>query len=140
MPTQASLDSDQDAACSDEILIVDDDVKLLEMLDFVLTQRHFRTRSANSGTNAIALYEKHREAIKLVMLDLRMPDVDGLATLSALQKLDPAVRAVFLTGERGRDTEAQLLAQGALHVLHKPILDYSAMIAVLKKAMKPQAG
>src|SRR4051812_28415565 len=96
--TQAMLEDNETAACPKEILIVDDDVQLLEMLDFVLTLQHFKIRSANSGTNAVALYEKHRDVIKLVLLDLRMPGVDGVATLSSLQKLDPAVRVVFMTG------------------------------------------
>src|SRR5262249_1292573 len=55
----------------------------------------FRVRLPASGPEALDLFEAHRHDIDLVLLDVRMPQLDGPATLAALSQLDPDVRCVF---------------------------------------------
>jgi CheY-like chemotaxis protein len=56
----------------------------------------------------------------VVLLDVRMPELDGPGTLAALQTLDPQVRCCFMSGYLGGYTEERLLSLGAAAVLPKP--------------------
>ena len=55
--------------------------------------------TASNGKEALELYEKHREGIRLVILDLIMPGMDGRECLQALRKMDPKVRVLIATGQ-----------------------------------------
>jgi DNA-binding NtrC family response regulator len=105
------------------ILIVDDEVALGKMLCLIFRREGFQVHYAIDGSQAIDLYRRHRVAIDLVLMDVRMPGQDGVQTLAALQELDPDVRCCFMSGETGRHTIPELLAKGAIDVLLKPFCD-----------------
>lgn len=102
------------------ILVVDDEPLIRELLRLVLQQRGFRVLLAADGREALALYQAERSTIALVLLDVRMPGLDGPQTLDALRQVNLAVRACFLTGHAGDYTEEELLQRGALRVFAKP--------------------
>lgn len=58
----------------------------------------------------------------MVLLDVRMPGLDGLETLDALRKRDPEVRACFMSGDTGSYEPDELVQRGAAHVIAKPFL------------------
>jgi DNA-binding response OmpR family regulator len=66
------------------------------------------------------LYEWHREEIAVILLDMRMPGMDGPRTLTALRQLSPTVRCCFMTGNPAPYTEEALLQMGAVRVFRKP--------------------
>jgi DNA-binding response OmpR family regulator len=102
------------------ILIVDDDPLLRMLLNLGLRHHGFRVWQAGGGREAVAVYRQYGSLIDLVLLDLRMPDLDGPHTMAALQEVAQAVRVCFLCecGE-GEDPEG-LVALGAVGVLTKP--------------------
>jgi CheY-like chemotaxis protein len=102
------------------ILIVDDLGLILSLLKLELEPRGFRVWLGMDGRDAIDLYRKHAPQIDVVLLDVRMPGLDGLQTLAALQEIDPDVLACFMTGDSGTYTETELLARGADQVFVKP--------------------
>src|SRR5207248_1562218 len=102
------------------VLIVDDESAVRTVLEVALRRTGFAAWQAATGREALELYARQREAIDLVLLDVRMPDWDGPQTLAALRRLDPDVRCCFLTGDAGTYTEGELLALGAIMVLDKP--------------------
>ena len=71
---------------------------------------------------AIDLYREHGEHIALVLLDVRMPGLDGPKTLEALRKLNPEVPACFMTDNTGDYEPQELLQRGATYVITKPFL------------------
>jgi CheY-like chemotaxis protein len=66
------------------------------------------------------LYQNHPGVIRTVLLDIRMPGLDGPATLEALRTLDPQVCCYFLSGDFGGYDTEELLQRGARGVLRKP--------------------
>jgi len=102
------------------ILIVDDEPSVLDFLERGLRLNGFTIWPAKTGKEAVEIYRNHRESIAAVLMDVRMPDLDGPATLAALRSIDPEVRCCFMSGGIGRYTQEDLLACGAVHVLGKP--------------------
>ena len=102
------------------VLVVDDDAAVRQMLELGLQCQGFRVRLAGSGAEAVQLYRTHRGDINLVLLDVRMPELDGPATLHELGRIDPGIRCAFMSGDTGEYSEADLLGRGALCLLTKP--------------------
>jgi CheY-like chemotaxis protein len=102
------------------ILVADDMALILTLLKFELESRGLAVWLAVDGDDAVDLYRRHRDDIDLVLLDVHMPGLDGPHTLEALQRLDPAVVACFMSGNLGTHTEEELLDRGAARVFSKP--------------------
>jgi two-component system, cell cycle sensor histidine kinase and response regulator CckA len=80
------------------ILVVDDEVNICEIVRNTLENHNYRVLTATSGIDAIALYAEHRQVIRLVLLDWVMPVMDGALTRLALQRLDPQIQILAMTG------------------------------------------
>lgn len=102
------------------ILIVDDEPSVLGFLQKGLRLNGFTIWPAKTGKEAIEIYRNHRESIAAVLMDVRMPDLDGPATLAALRSISPDVRCCLMSGGIGNYSQEDLLASGAVHVLGKP--------------------
>lgn len=102
------------------ILVVDDDAAVRFLLDIGLRQYGFTVLQAADGREALQVYQQERAAIDLVLLDIRMPGLDGPQTLDALIRLNPQVRCCFMTGHAGSYSHAELLKLGAERVFAKP--------------------
>jgi CheY-like chemotaxis protein len=85
-----------------------------------LQYRGFMVWLAADGVEAQGVYRAHREEIAVVLLDVRMPGLDGPQTLAALREIDPAVCCCFMTGNMGLYLPEELLALGAAAVFPKP--------------------
>lgn len=102
------------------ILIVDDDPLLLNMLQAVLARQGFRVWSCGSGEEALRTYRKYQAELAVVLLDVCMPGLDGPTTLAELRRLNPGVRACFMSGHTGAYSVEDLLGLGALRFYDKP--------------------
>ena len=102
------------------VLVVDDEPPLRAMLQLSLERDGFDVYLASDGRDAIELYEKHRDNIAVVLLDVRMPGLDGLQTLDALLKLNPKVQVCLMTGGTGADELETLRQRGAAYAIAKP--------------------
>ena len=102
------------------ILVVDDEEVVRRVLSISLPQQGFALWLAADGQEALEVYQRHREAIDVVLLDVRMPRLDGPHTLAALQRLNPQIRCCFMSGDPGAYSEAELHNLGAVVVFPKP--------------------
>jgi CheY-like chemotaxis protein len=123
-----------------EVLVVDDEPLLLQMLGLALPCHGFAVHKAGGGRQALDLYRQHRESIRVVLLDVRMPGLDGPQTLAALREIDPGVRCVFMTGYAADSLADELLALGAEQVVEKPFRDLAALAATLREVASRRAG
>ena len=102
------------------VLVVDDDPMLLNLLRTVLTRQGFRVWSCLGGEEALTAYRRHQPDIAVVLLDVCMPGLDGPATLAELRRIDPGVRACFMSGHTGAYSPDELLGLGAMRFYDKP--------------------
>jgi two-component system, cell cycle sensor histidine kinase and response regulator CckA len=102
------------------ILVVDDESAVRLTTQQVLESYGYRVLTAEDGAEAVTLYEKHRDEIAIVLTDMMMPVMDGLATIQALQKINPTVTIIAASGLAAYDMVAKAASLGIQHFLHKP--------------------
>lgn len=118
------------------VLVVDDEPAVRGLLEAALRAFGWTVWVAGDGPAAVALYEEHRAAIDVVLLDVRMPGLDGPDTLTALRGLDADVRAVFMTGDPRPYTLDDLRRRGTARILDKPF-NLAALSDALREAAVP---
>jgi len=116
----ASIRNKRPQEASPGILIVDDDESIRNLLQVALERQGFQVWLAADGFEAVGVFQSYRTRINLVLLDVRMPVLDGPACLTALREIDPEVRCCFMTGHAGHYTERELEERGAAAVFPKP--------------------
>jgi CheY-like chemotaxis protein len=102
------------------ILVVDDDPLIRALFATCLPGQGFRLWLAGSGAEAVEWYREHGSDCDVVLLDVRMPGLDGPHTLARLRQVDPTVRCCFMSGDPGDYTDEDLFALGALDIVAKP--------------------
>ncbi|MEG4121642.1 PAS domain S-box protein [Microcoleus sp. N9_B4] len=80
------------------ILIVDDEASIREITQTSLENYNYRTILASDGLEAIAVYREHQQAISVVVMDMMMPNLDGVSAMRALQKINPRVNIIATSG------------------------------------------
>ena len=102
------------------VLIVDDEPNITELASRILAETNYVVIAASNGKDALGLYEKHHEAIRLVILDLIMPGIDGKHCLQELRNMDPNVRVLIASGENRQGMAEELKDSGAKDFIGKP--------------------
>jgi CheY-like chemotaxis protein len=102
------------------ILLVDDEPDFLEITSHLLNRGNYSVITAIHGKDALELYEKHREDIRLVILDMLMPGMGGKQCLEALQDIDPNVRVLVASGHTTPGMVGELEQAGAKGFIRKP--------------------
>jgi CheY-like chemotaxis protein len=102
------------------ILVVDDEAAIREALVETLQDYGYRAYTAEDGSDALALYFQRRDEIKLVLTDLSMGGMDGIALIRALRKVDPTVRAIVSSGHLQQEQIITLESLGVKRFLDKP--------------------
>ena len=110
------------------ILIVDDEDDLLETLHLLLTRAELDVTTAASGQAAVAALRRQR--FDLVVTDLRMPGMDGAATITALRAIDPTLPVIVATGCGTDEALAECRDRGARAFIKKPfhLDDFVALV------------
>jgi CheY-like chemotaxis protein len=92
------------------LLIVDDEESILQVAKAILENHGYRVLTAADATEALAIFALRMNEIDLVLTDLAMPFMDGVALIRTLQKMKPDVRLVASTGRGGQDERADEIA------------------------------
>jgi DNA-binding NtrC family response regulator len=98
-------------------LVIDDDASLREVLAFALEDLF---EVCTAATGAEGLTRLQNDPIPLVLLDLHLPDLDGVEVLQRITALDPHIAVVILTGDPDSPLVTQAMQQGAVDLLIKP--------------------
>ncbi len=103
------------------VLIVDDEVTFTEALAKRLGKRGFRVATATSGQQALEVLEEGGATrTDVVILDVKMPGMDGLETLAAIKERHPLVEVIMLTGHATVESAIEGMKRGAFDYLMKP--------------------
>ena len=100
------------------ILPVDDEVVFTDNMSKLLTNRSYRVTAVNSGDSAI--HELEEKDFDVVVLDLKMPGMDGITTLKEIKKLGLFTQTLILTGHGAIDSALEAIKLGAYDYLTKP--------------------
>lgn len=100
------------------VLIAEDAAHVRRLCAMVLTQGGYEVLQAETGREALRLYQAHRP--DLVLLDIDMPELDGLATLREIKRLDPEAAVAMVTGLRGQASVREAIEAGARSYIVKP--------------------
>lgn len=99
------------------ILVIDDDKLICILLRQVLGHHGHEVLTTTSGKHGVELFQKHRP--NATVLDLRLPDLDGIDVLKALRIVDPTASIIILTGAPSDDLLAKARALGVTDVFYK---------------------
>jgi len=102
-----------------KVLLVDDEVDFLKTLAERLEARGLRVSTAASGETAVA--NADTEEYDLIVLDLSMPGIDGLETLSRIKARQPNAEIIILTGQGSIKTSIEAMKLGAEDFIQKPV-------------------
>ena len=81
---------------AEKLLIVDDEPDMCWALEHILEKNGFLTKKALSGGEALSLIESER--FRLIFLDAKLPDIDGLELARQIRKIDPDIRIIIVSG------------------------------------------
>ena len=116
-----------------KILIVDDDKMMLESFREVLRSNGFNTMEALSGQIAIELF--HQCTPDVVILDLNMPDMDGIETMQRLREITPGIPIIILTGYGDIPTAVEAMKCGANNFVQKSG-DFDDLMTVIENIIE----
>lgn len=100
------------------ILIVDDDEVMQETLSDVLRKRGYEIFTVGSGNGALPMIEKN--VIDLILLDMRLPDIDGLEVLKKIKEFDNEILVIMMTAYSDVQTAVSAMKSGAYDYINKP--------------------
>jgi two-component system response regulator HydG len=101
-----------------QILVVDDDKTMRDACHQILTRQGFQVEEAPSARQGLGLLE--RSSFDVILLDLVMPDLDGLETLKKIKSVDNDCEVIIITGYGSIPTAVEAMKAGAFHFLSKP--------------------
>jgi DNA-binding NtrC family response regulator len=114
------------------VLLVDDEIEFVETFSERLVLRNLAISKAFSGEEALQVLETNR-TIELVILDVKMPGMDGIETLAEIKKKFPLMEVIMLSGHADVESAIDGMKQGAFDYLMKPC-DIDQIIATLTEA------
>src|SRR5229473_1928457 len=118
----------------DRILVVDDEETIREIVSSMLAGAHFQTRQAASGVEAMSLLDSGEE-FDLVLSDLMMAEMDGIALLERAKEKYPDVPVVMVTAVHDIQVALQALRNGAYDYLLKPF-EREQLLATVRRALE----
>lgn len=124
-----ALNTDQDA----RILVVDDDKEVADTLVEYLVKLGYTATAAYGGREGLARFEQGD--FQLVMLDLKMPDMDGMEVLPAIKTIDSRAVVLMITGFGTIETAVAAIKAGAYDFIQKPV-DMKALEVIVSRALE----
>ncbi|MBM4235034.1 MAG: sigma-54-dependent Fis family transcriptional regulator [Firmicutes bacterium] len=114
-------------------LIVDDEQEVCNFFSYLLKQKGYRVITANSGTEAMEIIAENH--FNTALVDLKLPDANGLDILKAIKGRQPDCEVIIITGYSTVKSAVEAIQLGALDYVEKPFVDINEMEALLDKSL-----
>lgn len=118
---------------AEKILIVDDEPTIQSSLEMILEEEGYRV--SISGTGRDALDKVGKESFDLILLDYKLPDIDGLEVAQTIRRAHPDILVVFMTGYASLETALTVMKMGAVDFLQKPI-NHESLLSAVKRSLQ----
>jgi DNA-binding NtrC family response regulator len=118
-----------------KVLLVDDEVEFVETFSERLKMRNIEILSAFSGKEALQILETNQDT-EVVILDVKMPEMDGIETLAEIKKRYPLTEVIMLSGHADVESAIEGMKHGAFDYLMKPCEMDNIMAKVTEAAEK----
>ena len=115
----------------EKVLLVDDEKDFIEALGERMENRGMNVSTTTSAKNALKKMEE--EAYDAIVLDLQMPEMDGIEALKAIKKKNPDMQVILLTGHATVEKGIEAMKLGAMDLIEKPA-DIETIAEKIKKA------
>ncbi|MBI9085105.1 MAG: response regulator [Desulfobacterales bacterium] len=112
------------------VLLIEDEDLLRSSTKIILEHGGYDVYAAASGAEGIGIYQKHRDEINVVLLDMIMPEMNGVEVFGALCQIDPRVKVVMTSGF----TQKASIPEGVKNFIKKPF-SYNDLLASIQKAL-----
>lgn len=119
-----------------KILVVDDEKVVRDLFKRVLGKEGYEVVTAENGNKA--LKKTKEDSFNLVITDIRMPGMDGVQLLKKIEKLDPDVEGMIITGYASVESAVEALRDGASEYITKPFDDISEVVRAVKRLLERQ--
>lgn len=116
-----------------KLLLVDDETAFLDAMARRLEKRDFEVFTAPAGMDALDVLSQNGEKIEVVILDVKMPGMDGIETLVEIKRKYPLIEVVMLTGHATVSSAIDGMKQGAFDYLMKPC-DMAVLVEKVNEA------
>jgi DNA-binding response OmpR family regulator len=115
------------------ILVIEDQEDLAALYESALTREGYRVSKAYTGEEGVAAFQD--EGADAVLLDMTLPEMNGVKTLQQIRALDANVPVVVATGETSEETRQQCARLGVHEYLTKPV-EHTRLAAALRRALE----
>ena len=105
---------------TEAVLFVDDEEMIIEVASEVLENLGYNVLTARSGKEACEIYEKNKEQIDIVLLDMIMPDISGSDTYDSLKEIDPDIKVLLSSGYSINGQATEIMDRGCNGFIQKP--------------------
>jgi PAS domain S-box-containing protein len=112
------------------VLVADDEQSILKLAKHILETHGYRVLAAGDGLEALAIFSRHRPAIRAVIIDLMMPNLDGPTAIKALRSHDPGLPILAVSGTSPNDNPQSGNPCGDVSFLLKPFTVRSLLEAI----------
>ncbi|MFH1593342.1 MAG: response regulator [Candidatus Omnitrophota bacterium] len=121
-----------------KILVVDDEIDICDFVKMFFEQRKFQVFTALSGGDALRIVRKEKPGI--ILLDIRMKEMDGIETLKKIRATDKTAKVIMVTAVADQDKMNEACELGACEYITKPLVLEDLETKVLSLSKEAQNG
>jgi DNA-binding NtrC family response regulator len=118
---------------ANRILIVDDDIGMSETLSDILSDVEYDVSIINDGYKAIDMIRKN--SYDLVLLDIKMPVINGVETYKKIKAIIPSLKVIMMTAYSVEELVEEAINEGAFGIVYKP-MNVKNLLAIIEKLLK----
>ncbi len=109
------------AGGGETILLAEDDEKLRKLFQIILSQKDYKVMIAGDGEEAVDMFIRNMENIRLVVMDMIMPKKNGVEAYHEIKKVNPGVKVLFISGYTEDKINREILDDGNVGLMFKPV-------------------
>lgn len=121
------------------VLLADDEPDVRAVCSRILERMGFQVLAASNGRESLELFKEHMQKIVCVVLDLTMPELDGMAAFRLIHAINPAIPVILASGYDGHDIAGRVASEGLAGFLQKPFMPQE-LRSLMQRVLEGAAG